>query len=180
MGAYGVVRNKEFERDIRKFFNELPKPLRDKSVATIYARALMKMRNAMRARAAIAAEQHIFRGVKIDPGMLRKSIRVLKLKITWEQPDPAAMVYVKRRGSYKKGTAPWGLWLEYGTAKRTTESGANRGSVKSTPFFRPVADAMQGTLKADVTHAMQRYAQKELDKQITRWNSKAHRLMVRM
>lgn len=66
----------------------------------------------------------------------------------------------------------WARFIEYGTAKRSNDAGANRGSISPKPFIRPSIDR---TIDKVIKHVAGNYAElvdKYLSKQVKRINKK--------
>lgn len=170
--AYGSFIDKGFQADLDRLFNSIPPKMRDKSIARIYAKALIRMRNAIRSNVPVASEAHVFsrKGGKVfkyNPGTLRKSVSIRALRKQSPADDPAAMVYVKSGRS----AAWYGYFVEYGL---------NRGDKSSAGFFRGGVDAASPSVRMDVERAIKVYAQRELDKEVDKWNRKVDKMIIKL
>lgn len=76
--------------------------------------------------------------------------------VTNEGPEskPNAISAVSQRAAERRLSAkqngirvPNPFWFEYGTVPRATGTGANRGMMKPTPFFRPAVEAKRAEVK---------------------------------
>jgi HK97 gp10 family phage protein len=65
----------------------------------------------------------------------------------------------------KRGFKGWHAHLlEFGTSRRSTKRGANRGAAKPRPFMKPAFDKTFPAVKATFENNVAQYAQKQADK----------------
>ena len=177
----------ELERDILKVFKLLPEAYRERAVGQIYQRALIKMRNAIRANAPISSKPITFtrKGTKYtyQPGNLRKAISIKYLPPKGTKQYPAALVYVKRGRKQPDGW--YAHFLELGTANRKSgrtrrgkAEGANRGRIKPIGFFRRGVDSTIEGVASEARAALAKYSDKILDQQLKRMDLKSRRIKI--
>lgn len=125
--------------ELKAVIEKLPQVLADK----VYMQALRTganfMRDEVKARVPVADsynQSHAF----TKKG--RSSSRTLLIKL---RDEIRVKVLTKTDISYElavhTGRAFWGLFFEFGTAERSTASGAGRGRITPHPFMRPAFEA---------------------------------------
>lgn len=122
--------------EIDKVLKALPKEMNHKILGAAHAGAAKPLVE----RAKLLAPEG-------PTGNLVDSIGVVKSNIKRANKLGEVVVGPRKRGRYK-GYA--GHLVEYGTRKRRTRKGANRGSMKPKPFMRPAFNQTKGIVERQI------------------------------
>jgi HK97 gp10 family phage protein len=124
--------------EIDKVLKELPKQMNHSILGAAHAAAAKPL-----------VEKAKLLAPEGPTGNLVDSIGVVKT--TFKKANSVGEVKVgpRRRGGHK-GFA--GHLVEYGTRKRQTKKGANRGTMKAKPFMKPAFQATKGVVENDISN----------------------------
>jgi len=178
---------------LAKYFETLPYAMRDKAISKIYSKALLLVRDRIRAN------------IDTRTGLLRNSVKVKRLRPNSKSKDPAAMVYMSnQRGSVSlsssirtrktkynvKGGARYAYAVEYGTGERKREQKSRvltmggwattdkTGAIKAKPFFRPAIDQMRPQIQPMIMKALEVHGKKAMDRAAMEMNRKTKNIKI--
>jgi hypothetical protein len=117
--------------------------------------------------APVSKKTHVARGVKVDPGNLRKSLGIIASK----SENPMVLVGARAKGSNKGWYAHFvheGVNIYNKGFKRKRVKGANSSAAKSrtasNPFLRKAYEVTKSGVTADAERKMAAFLQRRIDK----------------